>query len=101
MSPQLVELALRKQRLQIRSAALRETWASNVGGIAPLFSAADGIRRAAFWVRSHPLFLVAAGVALVVARPRAVFRWAQRGALTYRLWRMLNQRLHALPGWLR
>lgn len=96
MNAHLLELALRKQRLRLRSAALREAWASNVSGIGPVFSAADGIRNAAAWVRSHPLFLVAAGVAMAAARPRAVFRWARRGALAYRLWRGLQENLHGL-----
>lgn len=97
MSSRLIELALRKQRLQIRSGALREAWASNIAGIGPVFSAADGIRDAAAWVRAHPLYLIAAGVALGVARPRAVFRWAQRGALAYRFWQTLQKKFSLLP----
>ena len=97
MSPRLIELALRKQRLQIRSAALREAWASDVGTIAPIFSAIDGARRAASWAKAHAHLLAAFGTAVLLTRPRALLRWARRGAVAYRLWRTAQEKLFGQP----
>ena len=79
MSPRQVELTLKKQRLQMRSGILRDDLAAFAGGLKPAFALADRGRSALRWLRGHPLVLVAAGVALLTARPRAVLRWAQRG----------------------
>ncbi len=79
MSPALVELALRKQRLQFKSAALRQDFARQAASLAPIFGAADRVRDGARWLRQHPQAVVAAAVAILVARPRVVFRWLRRG----------------------
>ena len=42
MSPQQVELALKKQRLQLKSAALRSEFAGHAMAFAPLFAIGDG-----------------------------------------------------------
>lgn len=90
MSPSSLELALRKQRLQIASDGLRADFARNAAGLAPAFGvadcAADGVR----WLRRHPQVIVAAGVALVVARPRRAWRWARRAFVGWKVWRKLQ-----------
>ena len=50
MSPELVELALRKQRLQLRSAEGREALVGHARAFAPVFS---GIDRIAERVKAH------------------------------------------------
>jgi hypothetical protein len=93
VNQKLIELALKKQRLQLKSAALRDDWVSCASALKPLCTGADRVRDAAVWLRRHPELLVAGAVALLVARPRAVFRWARRSISVVRLWRRLR-------GWL-
>jgi hypothetical protein len=93
MNPDLIDLALKKQRLQLKSAALRDEWVVCTAALKPLCAGADRVRDAGAWLRRHPQVLVAVAVALVVARPRAVFRWLRRAVSTIGLW-------HRLRNWL-
>ena len=88
-SPQ-VQLALRKQRLQIKSAVEREELAGQALALTPLFTAGDTLRNGALWVRRHPEVLVAAGAVLLVARPRALFRWTRRGVVAWQSWQRMR-----------
>ncbi len=97
MSARLLELALKKQRLQFRSDLLREQWRGYARGLAPAFGAADQVRAGYLWLRQHPEVVVGAGVAVVVARPRAVWRWLKRGVIAWQLWRKGRQWLNGLP----
>ncbi len=81
-----VDLALKKQRLQFRSAELRAELAGHGAGLAPWLAAGDTLRAGALWLRRHPEVAVAAGAALAVARPRIVFRWARRGVVVWQTW---------------
>ncbi len=96
MNAQRLELALRKQRLQLRSAQLRADIAADAAAFEPLFAAGDKVRDGARWLKHHPEVAVGTGVALLVARPRALMRWARRGLFAWqavrraRLW--LEQR---------
>jgi hypothetical protein len=57
---------------------------------APALGAAEKVRSGLRWAKAHPEWLAGIGVALLVARPRAFFRWAKRG---FFIWRSLR-RLH-------
>lgn len=92
MSPRQVELVLKKQRLQMRSAVLREDFSVFAAAWKPAFSLADRGRSALRWLRRHPTVPLAALAALLVARPRAVLRLAQRGFFT---WQALSK-LHSV-----
>jgi hypothetical protein len=83
VSDSLLELALRKQRLQIRSDTLREQWQEHAHGLAPAFAVADHVRSGVGWLRRHPEVVAGASVALAVARPRAMWRWARRGFVAW------------------
>jgi hypothetical protein len=91
MSARLLELALKKQRLQFRSDLLREEWRAHARGLAPVFGAADQVRAGYLWLRRHPELVVGAGVAVVVARPRVAWRWLRRGLLAWQFWRKGRQ----------
>jgi YqjK-like protein len=93
MSIGAIELALKKQRLTLKSAALRERWATQSLALHPVCRAGDGLYKVVAWLRRHPQTLVAGSVALVVARPRSVARWAKRTIFAWRSWRRLR-------GWL-
>lgn len=88
MAAKDIELALKKQRLQLQAASQRIAIGEALQAVAPLFSAADRMRSGWQWVKAHPHWLAGAGVALLVARPRAFFRWARRG---FFLWRGLHK----------
>jgi len=85
-----IELALKKQRLQLRSAALREQMAEQAKVLDPVFLAADRVGNAIGWLRRHPELIVAALVAIAVARPRRAFRWARRAFFAWQTWRRLQ-----------
>ena len=88
MNTKLIDLALKKQRLQTQSAVLRDALAENAGTYQSAFAVADRMRRGVAWLRRHPALPVAVLVAVLVARPRAVLRLAGRGWL---LWGTLKQ----------
>lgn len=83
MTPRQIELALKKQRLQMRSAVLREQLSRYATMARPAFAFADRGRATWRWLRRHPIIPVAISVALLVARPYAALRWAQRGFLAW------------------
>lgn len=97
MSPSLVELALKKQRLQMRSAALRADFSAHAAVWRPAFALADQGQAAWLWLRRHPALPVAAGIALLVARPRALPRWLKRGFFAWQALAKLRDLLSALP----
>jgi len=90
MNPKNVELALKRQRLQLQAAAQRVMIMQALESAAPAFGAAEKVRSGLRWAKAHPEWLAGIGVALLVARPRAFFRWAKRG---FFIWRSLR-RLH-------
>lgn len=87
MNARLVELALKKQRLQFRSEALRERWQGHARGLCPVFDGVDRLGDGARWLWRHPEVFVATAVALLVARPRAAWRWLRRGFVGWQVWR--------------
>lgn len=93
MNSRHVELALKKQRLQMRSAVLREDFAAYAAGLRPGLALADRGRSALRWLRRHPLLPVAAMAALLVSHPRAALRWVRRGFIA---WQTLSKLRGAL-----
>jgi hypothetical protein len=81
-----VEFALKKQRLQFRSAQLRSEFADHALGLTPLLKAGDAVVDGVRWVKHHPEVIAAAGIAFAVARPRRVMRLARRGVLVWQTW---------------
>jgi hypothetical protein len=88
MNPKVVELALKRQRLQLEAAAQRVMVMQALESASPALGAAEKIRAAAHWAKVHPEWLAGIGVALLVARPRAFFRWVRRG---FFLWQSLRR----------
>lgn len=83
-----MELALKKQRLVFKSAALRQALAEDSRPLETVFSAADKVGDGLRWLRARPQLAVAATIALVVLRPRALLRWSRRG---YFAWTALRK----------
>ena len=86
MNSQQIELVLRKQRLLQKSAVLRAEFAGHVVGVTPLLTAADRVCAGARWLGARPYLVVLATTVLVIAKPRAVWRWAKRGFVLWRVW---------------
>lgn len=82
-----LELALRKQRLQIASEGLRADFGSYAAGLVPVFSGADLGVEGARWLRRNPEIVVATGVTLIVIRPKRAWRWARLAFFGWQAWR--------------
>jgi len=87
MTERLAELGLKKQRLLLRSADLRDRMGAHAGGLVPLFAGVDRLREAGAALRRHPEWVAGGIVVLVVVRPRFVWKWAQRGIVGWRIWK--------------
>jgi hypothetical protein len=93
MNPELVKLALHKQRLQLRCATQRNTLIHHAQGVVPVFRGVDRVIDGVLWVR-HKLPVVSAlGIVLLVVRPRTTLRWARRGWLAWQFVRRVRQQL--------
>jgi len=93
----LMALALKKQRLQIESGELRDRFAGHARGLEPAFGAADALRDGLTWLRQRPAIPLGIFVAVLVARPRAAWRWGRRAFVAWRGWRRARNYLMALP----
>ncbi len=85
-----VELALKKQRLQFRSATLRRDLAEDMKGATPAFRTVEQVRAGITWLRTHPQLVVGIAIAVLVVRPKAGWRWARRGFIAWQAWRRLR-----------
>ena len=97
MNSRTLELALKKQRLQFKSDILRKQWCDHARGLTPVLDAADRVRAGYVWLRRHPEVVVGVGVAVAVAKPRAVWRWFKRGVVAWQFWRRGREWLDSQP----
>jgi hypothetical protein len=97
MNPRVIELALKRQRLQLKCAEQRLALRRDLTEFAPVFSAADTVQAGIAYVRQHPEWLVGAAVVLLVARPRALFRWLQRGLVAWQVARQVRRAIAEFP----
>lgn len=85
------QLALRRQALVLRSAALRQALSADLRGIAPVFTVADRTQDAWIWLRARPLALLlptaAAGLVWMVRKPTRLVTLPLRVWSIWRLWR--------------
>ena len=90
MNPELVELALRKQRLQLKCADQRADLVRHAQAFTPVFRSIDRIADGIRWARDNAPILSGIGVFVLVARPRAALRWARRGWFGWQLVRRIR-----------
>jgi hypothetical protein len=85
------QLALRRQALVLRSAALRGALNADLRGIAPAFTLADRAQDAWIWLRAKPLAallpLMAVGMVWAVRKPSRLVTLPLRAWSVWRLWR--------------
>lgn len=96
MNPKFVELALKKQRLQLKAAAQRVMILQAIESATPAFGAAEKIRSGMRWAKMNPEWVVGIAVALLVARPRAFYRWAKRGFFVWQSLRRLRGAIESI-----
>ncbi|MCC7310129.1 MAG: hypothetical protein IT510_02655 [Sulfuritalea sp.] len=87
MNSRAIELALKKQRLQIAGDGLRTDFARHATGLMPVFVGADIAVVGAQWIRRNKEIVVAVAVALLIIQPGSIIGWARRGFVMWRLWR--------------
>lgn len=85
MSRRRIDLALKRQQLQLQAAEQRLALRHDLARFAPALSVADTVRAGIAEVKRHPEWLVGAIVLLVVVRPRTVLRWLQRGVVAWQV----------------
>lgn len=85
-----LELALRKQRLILKSAALRRSMSQDAEPLQPIGTGIDKLTAGVLWVKDHPQVLAAAAAVLLVARPRRAWRWSRRGFVAWKAWQKLR-----------
>ncbi len=82
----LMELALKKQQLQFSSEKLRGELQRHARALPPLCRGFDQARAVGHWLKERPAIPVAIAVALIVGRPRFVWRWSRRAFGVWRAW---------------
>lgn len=90
MNRKFIELALKKQRLQLKIAGQRVRVLHALGTAGPAFGATERIRAGWRWAKAHPEWLAAVGAVLLVVRPRAAWHWAKRSLFAWRVLRRLR-----------
>jgi hypothetical protein len=91
VNPRLVELALKRQRLQLLAAAQRLELQQRTAPFLPALAMADRVRAGIDYLKRHPEWVTLAVTVMVVTRPRRAFRWARRGFFAWRFWRRLRR----------
>jgi hypothetical protein len=94
MSERQLDLATRRGMLQARIASQRQALADNVWPLREALRAGDTVLSGVDWLKQHPAAVVAAVAAAVVARPKRIVRWGQRGFLLWRGWRAIKKTLN-------
>ena len=90
-------LALRREQLRLRSTVLRLRLTQDSRALAPILSAADGLRDGVRWVSRRPALVVGMAAVLVVSRPRRALTWGLRFWSGWRLLGRVRQTLARLP----
>lgn len=93
MSPKLVALALRKQRLQLRVEQQRAEVMAGLAVVDEVLDRVDRLRDGVAWLRHHAPAISTFALVLLVLRPRFTLRWARRGWLGWQLYRRLRDGL--------
>ena len=89
-------LALRREQLLLRSAALRSQLALDAQALAAPLAVADRLRDGARWLRRHPEWPLGAVLLLLALRPRRALRWAVRAGWLWRQWQAARRLLALL-----
>ena len=90
MNQRSASLAHRRENLLARSALLRRQAVEQSVALNPVFTTADRLQDAWWWIRAHPEALAAGALALVVWRPRKAWSIGWRGWSMWKLYQRWN-----------
>lgn len=93
MNDKLLELATRQGALKARIEAQRRLLSQHALPLKSALARGDVVLQGVDWLKHHPVAVGAAVAAVVVARPKRAWRWAQRGFFLWRGWRALRTSL--------
>lgn len=97
MNPRLLEIALRKQRLQFRAEQQRQELSAGLAVVDGVLDKVDRLREGVDWLRQHAPIVSTFALVLLLLRPRFTLRWARRGWLGWQLYRRIKSRFDSLP----
>lgn len=95
MNSKLVEIALRKQRLQFRAEQQRAELMVGLEVVDGVLDGVDRLRDGVAWLRGHAPAVSTFALVLLILRPRFTLRWARRGVVGWQLYRRLRGGLEA------
>lgn len=98
MNPEFLELALKKQRLQIRAGQQRADLLGRLGRVEAVLDMVDRARDGARELRGSAPLLSAGALLFVVLKPRVALRMARRAWLGWLIYRKLGRSLEPLLG---
>lgn len=92
LDQRLLELHLQRGRLLERIGAQRTALAHQLAPVHQVLHTVEGamriIRLAVDYLLAHPKTISTALLLTLLARPRGMWRWVQRGLLTWRYWQV-------------
>lgn len=92
MDPRLVEIALRKQRLQLRAEAQRDDMVRRLSGIDAALDRLDAAREHLAWAKERAPLLSIAALTILALKPRLTLRLARRAWVGWLLLRQARGR---------
>ncbi|NMG75327.1 YqjK-like family protein [Aromatoleum diolicum] len=101
MNSKIVELALKKQRLQMRAEQERADMLARLGRIESVLNLVDRARDGIRSLRDNAPLLSAGALLFILLKPRLALRLAQRAWLGWVLYRNLERRFAPLKVMLR
>ncbi|MBU7573452.1 MAG: YqjK-like family protein [Hydrogenophaga sp.] len=78
MNPRAVVLAMRRERLVLRSQQLRRQITTELQAVQPALTWVDRLQDALLWLRGNPLIATAGSLLLAVWRPRRAAGFGMR-----------------------
>lgn len=95
MNPKLLELALRKQRLQLAAERQRAELLAGLEVVEGVLDRVDRLRDGVAWLRQHAPAVSTIALVLLFLRPRFTLRWLRRGWVGWQLVRRVRSGVDA------
>ena len=93
MNRKALLLATRHGALKVRIDEQRRLLSKEVEPIKNALARGDQVLKGVDWLKHHPAAVGLAVTAVVVARPRRAWRWAQRSFFLWRGWQAIKKSL--------
>jgi hypothetical protein len=97
MNQKLKHIGIRRGRLIERIANQRATLGRDIQPICGALQTTDHaiarVRSATSFLKKHPGLVLAAVALFAALKPRSVWRWAKRGFVVWRTWKILREQL--------